>query len=463
MLGGKFFSPKKSSKFFKFFSLIFVLLLIGSFFGPDFNILAQTTQQETERQALEQELKQLEEEIKKYDQDITKTQQEKKTLQSQISLLKSQISKLNLQIQQSNVVIKDLGIQIEDTEFSIEKTSLKIEESREKLANILRSIHEEDQKSDIEILLSGKKLSDFFDNITALEALNYENQELLREIKILKVELEGQKTSLDEEKTSLENVVKIQSIQKQQSESARKDQEYYLTLTEAQYQQSLKDKQAAEKKAAEIRNRLFELAGVGDSDAPSFGEAYEIAKYVSGLTGIRPAFLLAMLTQESNLGKNVGQCYVQNTSTGDGIYIKSGAKAPKTMSPTQIPAFLNITKALGKDPFKTPVSCVMYSNGVPYGWGGAMGPSQFIPTTWASYMDRIKSITGQQPNPWNIRHAFLATGLYLKDLGGQSNEFRAAMQYFSGSSWAAWEEFYGRNALNIAAQYEQDIKQLEGK
>ncbi len=145
----------------------------------------------------------------------------------------------------------------------------------------------------------------------------------------------------------------------------------------------------------------------------------------------------------------------------------SGHNAPKTMNPNEVPNFLKIVDLINKgrglamDPYQTSVSCVMYNNGKPYGWGGAMGPSQFIPSTWLKYSGQIEASTGKTASPWDIADAFLATGLYLKDLGGESNEFRAAMHYFSGSSWAKWEEFYGRSVLEIASQYEQDIKDLE--
>ena len=110
-----------------------------------------------ERQQLEEELKNLDEQLKIMDRDITKTEKEKKTLQNQISLLKQKVGKLNVQIQQSNTMIKDLKLQITDTESSIQQTSLNIGSSQEKLANILRSIYAEDQKSTTEILLSEKK------------------------------------------------------------------------------------------------------------------------------------------------------------------------------------------------------------------------------------------------------------------------------------------------------------------
>ncbi|PJE69701.1 MAG: hypothetical protein COU98_00605 [Candidatus Staskawiczbacteria bacterium CG10_big_fil_rev_8_21_14_0_10_38_10] len=274
---------------------------------------------------------------------------------------------------------------------------------------------------------------------------------------------------MDDEKKELEGVVKIQTVQKQAQEKNKKEQEYFLKLTEAEYQKYLKEKAETEKRAAEIRSRIFELLGV--PKAPTFGEAYEIAKYVQELTNIRPALLLAVLTQESNIGKNVGQCYLKNTQTGEGIYVKSGDKATKTMNPTtQVPYFLeliqvlNDTKNLARDAFETPVSCVMYYQGQPYGWGGAMGPGQFMPATWVKYGvgKKVENITGKVADPWDIKDAFLATAIYLKDLGGTKNELSAVMHYFSGSSWSKWEEFYGKSVLNIAKGYEEDIKNLEG-
>jgi len=436
-------------------ALLFVLY--SAFLLPNF-LLALTPSEE--REALEEELRQLENQIAQYEKDIAATEQEKKTLENKISILKNTIKKLDLQIYQSNVVIEDLSLQIQDTEVSIDKTTLKIGEGKERLSAILREIYEEDQRSLIEILLS-EGISDFFDNLVALEALNVKNQELLSNIKSLKSYLEEQKQSLDEEKSDLENQVVIQTLQRQENAQVKAEQDYLLQLTEAEYQKYLQEKSDVEKIAQDIRSRIFDLIGV--PEAPTFGEAYEIAKFVSSQTGVRPALLLAVLTQESNIGKNVGQCFLTNTQTGDGVRATTGAKETKVMSPARdIPPFLTITQELNRDPSNTPVSCPLKNSyGTPVGWGGAMGPSQFIPSTWVLYKDKLRDLTGHLPDPWNIKDAFLATGIYLKDLGALTNEFIAVMRYFSGYSWSKWEEFYGRSVLAIAVQYEQDIKEIE--
>lgn len=400
--------------------------------------------------------------------DITKTKQQKNTLQNQITTLKKKITGLEYQINQGTLMVKDLNSQINDTRASINKTNIKIEESQNQIANILRSIYEEDQKPAFVILLEGD-ISEFFSNIAYLESLNSKVSDLLDSTKNLADYLESQKNKMDTEKGKLQKTIQTQTLLKKENEQNKKEQDSYLKLTEAQYQQQLKDKQDSDKKAASVRARIFDLLGV--SNAPTFGEAFDIAKYVAGLTGVRAALIMAVLTQESNLGKNVGQCYVKNTQNGDGVKIKTGAYSPKTMSPTRdIPVFLNLIKAinegrgLARDPLTTPVSCVVYYNGAPYGWGGAMGPAQFIPSTWvnAGYGQKVTDITGKVADPWDIRDAFLANGLYLKALGGQTNEFNAAMKYYCGGNCSKYDRFYGNSVISIANQYEADIKAIGG-
>ena len=444
--------------------LILLLTLLLFLVLPNLQIQALSSQEE--RAALEEELKELEEQIAQYEKDISKTQQEKNTLQNQIYILKQQINKLNLQIYQSNVMIGDLGLQITDTQTSIDETSLKIEESKDKLSSLLRSIYEEDQRSLVEILLAEPDLSSFFDNLVALEALNKKNQELLANIKSLKSYLEGQKQTLDTEKQDLERLVTIQTLQKQESETTQKDKDYYLQLTETQYQKYLQEKGEVEKKAVEVRARIFELIGV--PEAPTFGEAYEIAKSVERITGVRPALLLAVLTQESNIGKNVGQCYLTNLKTGAGVNIRMGAAVNNVMKPMglngrrgDVDDFLKITAELGRKWNETPVSCPILSVG---GYGGAMGPAQFIPTTWMIYKDKIAKITGQAANPWSIKDSFLAAALYLADYGAAKQiynaEWKAAMIYFSGTTNTRYR-FYGDSVMAIATNYAKDIETLE--
>jgi len=397
----------------------------------------------------------------KISEDLTKTKSQKDTLQNQVSSLKKKISGLEAKITQGTLMVKGLNLQINDTQVSINKTTQSLETSQSQIANILQSIYQEDKKPAFMVLFEGN-LSDYFSNIAYLESLNTRVSDILESTSNLKSYLEEQKNKQEQEKGQLQKTIQIQNLQKKENEANKKQQDSYLKLTEVQYQKQLKDKAATEKKANAIKARIFDLIGV--TTAPTFEKALEIAKYVSSVTGVRPAMLLAILTQESNLGKNVGQCYLTNTTTGEGTNLKGSAK-PRVMSPKTIPSFLDLTQSLGMEPTKTPVSCwvPLYSKGVPYGWGGAMGPAQFIASTWAIYSPKVASVTGKSANPWNISDAFLASGLLLKDNGALSNESAAAAKYYCGGSYGRYEcRAYASSVLRYASQYEADIKAIGG-
>ncbi len=448
--------------FHKFLIIVLVLAFIAS---PKFLILAENSQpdmesvcqkaieeQSSDRKLLEKCERFYEQESEKIEKEISKTHKKRRTLQNEIYLLKKKIRSLNIQIQQSNMMINDLGVQIEETEKSIKQTSLKIEDSRRKLADIIQVIYQEDHKSIVEVLLSEKTLSDFFDDLASLENLNTKSQELLKNIKSLKSSLEIQTKSLDKEKANLENAVVVQMLQKRRNEKNKMNKNYFLRLTESQYQKQLKQKEAIEKNAAKIRSRIFELIGV--PKAPTFGEALNIAKAAASMVNIRPSFLLAIISEESALGRNVGQCFLVNDKTGEGIRITNSRKAPRTMKPTRdVPIFLKITKKLGRDPHHTPVSCwiPLYYHRKPYGWGGAMGPAQFIPSTWNLYINKLKKILHKDGDPWNIKDSFVAAALYLADSGAKSKTRRgetlAANRYSGGYSWYARDVIYRTNCI----------------
>lgn len=420
-------------------------------------VFAQMTP-EQERAQLEKELKELEEKIKQYEKDITRTEAEIQGLRYQINTLRSKINQLDLEIRRSNLIIQDLGLQIQDTEGSIEITSLKIEDLREKLAGNLRTVYEEDRKSLIEVLLSEETLSGFFDNLMALEILNFKSQEFLENIKDLKLSLEIQKEKLDGEKGSLEKTVRSLAYQKQESEAVRKEQERLMGMTETQHQQYIEQKKITEQRAAEIRAKIFQLAGIPEVEMPTFGEALEMAKWVQQQTGVRPALLLSIITQESALARNVGQCYLADLTSGATYHITNKRQFPRGINPTRdLPPFLQITKGLGRDPLRTPVSCwIDVGRGPNYGWGGAMGPAQFIPSTWVSVKDRISSITGASPaNPWSVRDSFLAAGLYLRDLGAASNELLAAGRYFGAPGLLSYDSTVMQRANCLQAFIDQ--------
>ena len=99
-----------------------------------------------------------------------------------------------------------------------------------------------------------------------------------------------------------------------------------------------------------------------------------------------------------------------------------------------------------------------------YGYGGAMGPAQFIPSTWVLYEERIAKATGHNPpNPWDPGDAFIAAAILLADNGADKGtlaaERLAALRYFAGWANAGKKAyaFYGDDVMELAEKYQKQI------
>lgn len=439
--------------------IVVVFVIVGMLLTGLSSVFAQTNA-EQEKSKLEQQLAELESKIIAQERDVTITQAERERLQYEVSNIKKRIDQLNAQIRQAEATVKTLTGQIQQTQSSINTTIAKIEDLRRRLSGNLRSIYEEDKKSTIEILLSEDNISDFFNSVFGLEILSSETRNILGEITTLKVNLEIEKDNLDGKRTETEKMARIQALQAEETRRIQAAQEALLRDAQNKEANQKQELETLKRQAAEIRARIFELAGTPTSEAPTFEEAYEIALWVEGLTGVRTAFLLAILQQESNIGKNVGQCYIADATSGASVHVTTGQRYSNGIHPTRdLPKLLAIANELNLDPYKTPVSCPMS-----FGYGGAMGPAQFIPSTWELYRGRLQTLLGRPANPWMINDSFLASGILLADSGAKAKtiagEWKAAMIYFSGSTTNSAYYFYADQVLARADAIQKDIDKM---
>jgi len=423
---------------------------------PVFPAFAEDTtlqQTEAEKAQLQQQLNDIEAQIAQLQQQLGTIAGQKNTLQNKIKQLQAQQATLNLQIKSTNLQITKLGGQLTTTKAAINESVSKIQLLQEQVAQFIRTINEYDDYPLLYMVVEEDNLFDAFNSIEQYSQVFASVKDVLDKIQQTKVQLDQQAQTLSQQQEEAKNLLSIKVLQQQQLSGSVSTQNSILKETkgkESSYQATLVDTQ---KKATEIRGRLYQLLGI--STQITFGQALEIAQWASQQTGVRAAFLLAILTQESNLGKNVGTC----NRAGD-----PPAKSWKVvMKPDrdQEP-FKTITGELGLDIDTTPVSCPMHdSKGNQIGWGGAMGPAQFIPSTWMGYRDKVTVITGKTANPWDIRDAFIASALKLKagGAGTVKGEWAAAMIYFSGSTNTRYR-FYGDNVVATANQYQKDIDSL---
>lgn len=433
------------------------------------NILPVFAQENPQTRAeLEKELADLEAQIKSLGQSITTTQQQGATLKNDISLLTQKITQSKLKIQSHNKAISRLTQNITEKNRTISALDAKTAREKDSLAQIMRKTMYLEDYTLLDFGLQSKSLSSFFEDTDSFATLNRALGQSFEEIRATKSELETAKSELLEAKDEETEKKLAQELEKKKVEMNQKEKNNLLAVTKNQESEYKKVLAAREKEAAQIRAKLFDLR---DSASISFGQAYDLSVSASRGTGVRPALVLAILMQESSLGINVGACYLSDPTTGAGTSIKTGEKKNRTMSPSRdVPVFTSLLSRLGRNVNKTPVSCwiPMYSGGSPIGWGGAMGPSQFIPSTWQLFEDRIERITGASiADPWNPRDAITATALYLADLGAvagnEASERNAACKYYSGRSCASSSAAagYGNSVMRKIVNVQADIDKLQ--
>jgi len=453
---------RRAGAFFAVF--LFGLILAAGVTAYATQTLAQSTSTsgsasvDTYRAGLQAQLDAINAQIAQQQQILIQAQAQSTSLQKDIAVLSAQIKSAQLAIKARDLNIQQLTAGISQKEDTVFGLNSQLNAEKDSLSGILREKSQLESTSVVIAMLSSQNLSDFFSDLDTFDSIDKSLQNSFVEISSTTAITKQQEAALETEREQESQLRQVQVLQQQQVQAQQDQKNKILAETKGQEANYQKLIAANQKTAAQLRTALFQLTG---SAAIPFGTALDDANLAAKATGIRPAFLLGIIAEESNLGENVGT----------GSYTVD-------MNPTRdVPIFLAITQSLGLNATQMPVSKRAW-----YGWGGAMGPAQFIPSTWALYAgyakpayqydsstDRVGRITGDTPpNPWVPKDALMASALYLTDSGADartpSAEFRAAMCYLAGCGNTSNRslQFYGNQVLCLELKYQSDIDTITG-
>lgn len=449
----QFFLSKKDTLIGLFICVFAVFVIFALNFGTVFAVDLNATEAK-----LRADLKELEEEQALVEKSLNVQKAKSATIERDVNILSDQVYKTELNIRQKNIEIAQLKEVIELKKNTVSELTAKMNQSKAIISELIRKTNELDNTSLPEVMLSNENLTDFFTDLDSYSTLQRQLNELYVQVAEIRGETEKEKTELAEKQNKEIDLKK--EIEQEKAVIATKKSQKDSLLSASRNVENTYETVLAQKRqeAAQIRSALFRLR---DSAGIPFGEALEYAQRASRQTGVRSAFILAILTQESNMGQNVGTCNLAGQPDSKKWFsIMPGPNDNSWRDDQTI--FKRIVKGLGLDLDSTPLSCPMGG-----GWGGAMGPTQFIPATWQSIEPRLSSIFGvKTPDPWNPEQAIMATALYVKDrgaaAGGYTAERTAALKYYAGSNWAKPQNaFYGNSVVNHAASIQKQIDFLE--
>jgi murein DD-endopeptidase MepM/ murein hydrolase activator NlpD len=258
------YNPKIKTKIKSIIHLFLTFSLLGWFFYPGQIRAAEYTMEPTdnlenlERWQINQdinekrsEIQELNKQIEVYNKNIKAKQKELNNLSGQISTLSQSIAKINLEIAKVGLEIETLNLKIENAELKIQAKEKEIADQKDVVAEVLRTLHREQQKSGLlEILVLNNSFSDFMSEVDRLEniqnhlvqgvedlntvklALNDDKGNLennLSELDTLQSVLDNKIGALDSQKVAKYNLIDItqgqQAKYQQMLEQARKEQE----------------------------------------------------------------------------------------------------------------------------------------------------------------------------------------------------------------------------------------------
>lgn len=443
--------PISAAHFFVVFALFFAVIFI-----PNNIANAQTILTPEQRASLQAELKQVEADSAVAQRQLQSAQSQSASLSRDIAVLDAKIKAAQLDIKAKNLLIQTLGEDITDKQNHIVSLEARITRGKETLADLLRKTNELDKNTLSQILLSETTISGFFNDIDDFQSVQQGLQDIFEQLRADQVSTTEEKNALDKRRNATLDARHAIEVQQANIKADQAQQKQLLAISKGNERSYSAVVSAKENRAAQIRSALFALSG---AKAIPFGDAYNYANIVYQKTGVSPALLLAVLKQETGIGSNVGTCYLTNTFDGSGINDRTKNFISNVMKPSRdVAPFVSITSSLGLDYKKMPVSCPQS-----IGFGGGMGPAQFIASTWMLLKDRIGQALGTAtPNPWKPSDAFMAAGLFLSDLGGGSASYssqrNAACKYYSGRAcgYVSGATAYGNSVMALADQIQRN-------
>lgn len=344
-----------------------------------------------------------------------KVEEEKTVLESKIEDIEVQersaewyLSKTDLDIRDLNYEIANLSLSISQLENEIKKRQEVIEEldsvlkeKKEILSDAIRRVYEYDYISYVEIFLGYGSLSDFGSQLIEMDSIQTAIRASIEDFQAAKDKIEAEKTRLGKDREAKLEYKKNQEYSQYSLTTKQEQQEYYL-------QQLAVAKTPLEREMARIETELMELReAMGRIQSylfswlwgqrPTWSQIFFAVSSSSKKAGVNMFTMLAILQVESRFRTTAGS----NAGSPQGNLKRCHdyRDSDEPFCSNQKKVFEEICAELD-----------LNKNIVPISPAYAMGPAQFIPTTWRGYQRLYSGLR----NPWDLNDAVLAMAYKLK-------------------------------------------------
>lgn len=149
-------------------------------------------------------VKEIEGLIDSYKNRIAQQEAKQSSLENEIVILDNRIRKKELDIERAKTELEALKLEIESLTAQIADQGVRIEKQKDYASELIRRIRETDDVMPLEVLLTKRSLSEFFDRVEEIKRLESDLTDALAKVKGIKQSLEAIKKERDDKRVALE-------------------------------------------------------------------------------------------------------------------------------------------------------------------------------------------------------------------------------------------------------------------
>lgn len=247
--------------------LKFYLCLIGLLLASQAGAQTSVAELNNQIQIKQKELEALQKRIETYQTVIIEKQAQVNSLRRQLEVLDDKIAQAELKLQANEVKLSGVTLQIQVVTAEIASRESDIDKKKLQAGELIRQLHQADQRSLLEIVILNSSLASFFEQLNYLEELEKSLQSDINELKAIKADLENRQRQLASYRLELVKVKQELEVAKANLATEQQSKQNLLQLTrqsESRYQTLLAQAEAEREQAnreivaleTEIRKKL---------------------------------------------------------------------------------------------------------------------------------------------------------------------------------------------------------------
>lgn len=206
-------------------SKLFILLVVfGTIFSTHFLVLAADVSTEIDQlnkqiDTRKDKIKELEDTIAKYKNNIDVKRTEAVSLKNQMSILENRIAQAEADVSLTTEKLDKTKLEIEALNITITQKQETINKQKKIVSKIIQTLHANDQKNFLEIMLTNDNFAEFYNQAKYLESVYTDLGRSVKQVRLAKEDLDKKKAQAEERrKTYGELLVQLENKKKDLNE-----------------------------------------------------------------------------------------------------------------------------------------------------------------------------------------------------------------------------------------------------